>query len=107
MSDSASLFSSLTPEIRVRPNHWHGETLEHIPWDVYIGDAHAVLLTLPENHFSCAVTSPPYYWLRDYGVENQIGQEETIDLYVNSISTVMDEVRRVLRTDGVLFLVWL
>lgn len=104
MSNSASLFSSLTPEAEVGPNHWHGETVGQIPWDVYLGDAHDVLLTLPENHFSCSVTSPPYYWLRDYGVDNQIGQEETIDLYVNSISTVMDEVRRVLRPDGVLFL---
>jgi len=61
-------------------------------------------LTLPENQFSCAVTSPPYYWLRDYGVDNQIGQEETIDLYVNSISTAMNEVKRVLKPDGLLFL---
>lgn len=104
MSNSASLFSSLTPEVLVTPNHWRGQTGGGVPWDVYLGDAHEVLLTLPENQFSCAVTSPPYYWLRDYGVDNQIGQEETIDLYVNSISTVMNEVKRVLKPDGLLFL---
>jgi DNA modification methylase len=50
------------------------------------------------------ITSPPYYWLRDYGVDGQIGLEETVDQYVSAIAGVMDQVYRVLRRDGILFL---
>jgi DNA modification methylase len=50
------------------------------------------------------VTSPPYYNLRDYNVEGQIGVEETVQEYVNAIAEVMDQVYRVLKQDGVLFL---
>jgi DNA modification methylase len=47
---------------------------------------------------------PPYYWLRDYKVEGQIGQEETVIEYVETMCAVMDQVYRVLKKDGVLFL---
>jgi DNA modification methylase len=50
------------------------------------------------------VTSPPYYWQRDYKVLGQIGQEKTIDGFVKNIADTMDEVRRVLAPHGVLFL---
>jgi DNA modification methylase len=50
------------------------------------------------------VTSPPYFWLRDYGVENQIGLEGTVEGYVSAIAGVMAQVRRVLKKDGTLFL---
>lgn len=83
---------------------WIGATERGIEWRVYKGDARAVLEKLPENTYNCVVTSPPYFWLRDYGVDNQIGQEETIGGYVEAISSVMDEVYRVLKPDGVLFL---
>jgi DNA modification methylase len=52
----------------------------------------------------CVVTSPPYFWLRDYKVEGQIGLEDSVDGYVTSITDVMSEVFRVLKEDGVLFL---
>jgi DNA modification methylase len=73
-------------------------------WSVHLGDALTVLKTLPDAHFDCVITSPPYYWLRDYGVPGQIGHEETVPAYVNAMATVMDEVRRVLKDRGVLFL---
>lgn len=73
-------------------------------WAVHCGDARTVLQTLPEDHFACAVTSPPYFWQRDYAVEGQIGKESTIDEYVDAIVATMDGVNRVLRHDGVLFL---
>lgn len=73
-------------------------------WAVYCGDARTVLQTLPEDHFACAVTSPPYFWQRDYAVEGQIGKESTIAEYVDAIVDTMDGVKRVLRQDGVLFL---
>ena len=49
---------------------------------IYCGDALTVLKTLPDNSVNCCVTSPPYYALRDYGVDGQIGREETPALYV-------------------------
>lgn len=52
----------------------------------------------------CCVTSPPYFGLRDYGVEGQIGLEETPDAYVAKMVEVFSEVRRVLRDDGTLWL---
>lgn len=56
------------------------------------------------NYFNCAITSPPYYWQRDYKVAGQIGQEKTIDGFVKSVADTMDGVRRVLTKDGLLFL---
>jgi DNA modification methylase len=50
------------------------------------------------------ITSPPYYWQRDYKVKGQLGVEATIDGYVKGICDVMDQAHRVLRKDGVLFL---
>lgn len=85
-------------------NKWGGVTENGALWSVYHGNAHSVLLDLPSNHFNCVITSPPYYWLRDYGVEEQIGQEVTVDGYIHAIASVMDEVKRVLKDDGVLFL---
>jgi DNA modification methylase len=73
-------------------------------WNVYMGDALAVLKKLPDSDFDCAITSPPYYWLRDYGVEGQMGHEETVAEYVKAMVDVMDEVRRVLKDEGLLFL---
>ena len=73
-------------------------------WNVNLGDALGVLKKLPDTNFDCAITSPPYYWLRDYGVEGQMGHEETVEEYVKAMADVMDEVRRVLKDEGLLFL---
>ena len=94
----------LTGEIVTGPNDWHGRTLQGVDWHIYIGDAYRVLPTLEDETFNCVVTSPPYYNLRDYGVDGQIGLEETVQEYVSAIVSVMDEVSRVLKRDGVLFL---
>jgi DNA modification methylase len=85
-------------------NHWSGVCPGGAAWDVYQGDAFAVLQGLPSEHYNCVVTSPPYYWLRDYGVKGQIGHEESVAGYVSAMAAVMDEVYRVLRKDGLLFL---
>lgn len=71
---------------------------------VYCGDALAVLRTLPTESVNCCVTSPPYFGLRDYGCEGQLGLESTPQEYVAKMVAVFEEVRRVLRGDGVLFL---
>lgn len=69
-----------------------------------MGDAKATLEQMEDSTFNCVVTSPPYYSLRDYGTKGQIGLEQTVPEYIQNIATVMDEVRRVLTADGVLFL---
>jgi DNA modification methylase len=92
----------------VQTNHrsaeWSGTCLNGSTWNVHEGDALTVIQGLPAEHFHCVVTSPPYYWLRDYGMQGQIGHEESVAGYVSAIADVMDEVYRVLRKDGVLFL---
>jgi DNA modification methylase len=70
----------------------------------YCGDVLAVLPELEAESVNCCVTSPPYYGLRDYGVEGQIGLEKTPEEYVAKLVTVFREVRRVLRGDGTLWL---
>jgi DNA modification methylase len=68
------------------------------------GDCRQVLATLPDASVHCCVTSPPYFGLRDYGVDGQIGLEPTPAEFVEQIVGVMREVRRVLRDDGTLWL---
>lgn len=72
--------------------------------NIYIGDALSVLKNLPDQSVHCCVTSPPYWGLRDYGVDGQIGLEETPDEYVGKMVAVFGEVWRVLRNDGTLWL---
>lgn len=67
------------------------------------GDALTVLKTLPSESVHCCVTSPPYWGLRDYGVEGQLGLERTPEEYVAKMVEVFREVRRVLREDGTLW----
>lgn len=86
------------------PCKWEGLTKSGIEWNVYKGDALSVLKGLPSDRFNCIITSPPYYWLRDYRIDGQIGKEETVDEYIEAVSGVMDESYRILKSDGVLFL---
>lgn len=67
------------------------------------GDALATLKTLPAESVNCCITSPPYFGLRDYGVDGQIGLEPTPDAYIQRLVDVFREVRRVLRDDGTLW----
>lgn len=85
-------------------------TLESLPQINLIGsmilrgDARHVLARIPKNSFQCAVTSPPYWGLRDYGIEGQIGLEETLPQFVNRLVSIFREVNRVLKPDGVFWL---
>ena len=71
---------------------------------IYNMDALEALRCLPDESVHCCVTSPPYYALRDYGVAGQIGRESTPKEYVARLTEVFAEVRRVLRSDGTLWL---
>ena len=68
------------------------------------GDVVEKLKELPEKSVHCTVTSPPYYGLRNYGVEGQIGLEKTPEEYVQKLVEVFREVKRALRDDGTLWL---
>ena len=68
------------------------------------GDVLDGLRTLPDGCVQTCVTSPPYYGLRNYGVDGQIGLEETPEAFIQKMVEVFHEVRRVLREDGVLWL---
>jgi DNA modification methylase len=68
------------------------------------GDALEVLRTLPDSSVDCCVTSPPYYGLRDYGVDGQIGLEETPEAYVGRLTEVFMEVYRMLKKNGTLWI---
>jgi DNA modification methylase len=82
---------------------WTGK-VNGTTWTVHQGDARAVMANLPKESVHCIVTSPPYYWQRDYKVIGQVGLEKSIEQYVTTIADYMDEARRLLRKDGLLFL---
>jgi DNA modification methylase len=68
--------------------------------EIYQGDALSVLKQFPSESVDCVVTSPPYWALRDYGVEGQLGLEPTAAEYVDKLGDIFDEVRRVLKPTG-------
>lgn len=68
------------------------------------GDSRAVLPTLPGASVHCCITSPPYWGLRDYGVDGQVGRETSPDAYIATLVDIFRQVRRVLRDDGTLWL---
>jgi DNA modification methylase len=68
------------------------------------GDALEMLRTLPSECVNAGITSPPYFGLRNYGVEGQLGLEKTLKGYITNLVSVFREFRRVLRSDGTLWL---
>lgn len=71
---------------------------------IVCGQTKEVLRTMPDESIDCCITSPPYYGLRDYGVQGQIGLEASPEEYVANLADVFREVRRVLKEDGTLWL---
>lgn len=71
---------------------------------ILTGDCREVLRGLSDSSVNCCVTSPPYFGLRDYGADGQIGLEETPDAFVAEMVAVFSECKRVLRDDGTLWL---
>lgn len=72
-------------------------------WEILLGDAWARLSELPANRFHCVVTSHPYWGLRDYGVDGQIGLEETPEEFIDKLVEVYAQVQRVMRPDATLW----
>ena len=69
------------------------------------GDAKIELKRMKSDSINCCVTSPPYWALRDYGVDGQLGLEPTFQEYINKLCDIFDEVKRVLRKDGTCWVV--
>jgi site-specific DNA-methyltransferase (cytosine-N4-specific) len=72
--------------------------------DLHVGDARLLLKHMSDGYFDCIITSPPYWGLRDYGVEGQIGAENTVDEYIADLVILFREARRTLSDDGTLWL---
>lgn len=70
---------------------------------VICGDCLEEVGRLPDGSINCCITSPPYWALRDYGVDGQLGLEKTFEEYIDKLCTIYDEVKRVLRKDGTCF----
>ena len=68
------------------------------------GDTRDLIRQFPDDTFQCVVTSPPYWGVRDYGIENQIGAEPDLSQYIEHLVGVFREVRRVLKSDGTFWL---
>ena len=68
------------------------------------GDTREIIKNIPDNLFQCVITSPPYWGVRDYGVENQIGAEKSLDEYINTLVKIFSEIRRILKPDGTFWL---
>lgn len=68
--------------------------------EIYTGDVLEVLKTLESNSVDMVITSPPYWALRDYGIEGQLGLEPTFNEYIEKLCIVFDEVKRLLKPEG-------
>ncbi len=94
----------------VRPLGAREQTFVGLNWlpmnsnTLYVGDASKTLATFPDESVRCIITSPPYWGLRDYDVDGQIGAEADIEDYLRSLVDVFSEARRVLTTDGTFWL---
>lgn len=69
-----------------------------------VGDVMAKLAEIESDSVDCVITSPPYWNLRDYGMSSQIGLEKTPDLYIGNLRMIFEQVRRVLKPKGTLWL---
>lgn len=70
---------------------------------IYLGDSLELIKTFPDNQFDCVVTSPPYYGLRDYGADGQIGLEDTPEEYIGKLVELFREIRRCLKDTGTIW----
>ena len=72
--------------------------------EIIVGDCRKSIQGMPDGSVHCVVTSPPYFWLRDYEMDNQIGHEADLDEFVAVLGDLFDDVKRVLHPEGVLWL---
>jgi DNA modification methylase len=83
---------------------WASDDVNGRFWKLFQGDSAEVLRSLPDESVNCVVTSPAYYWQRDYDVDGQYGKEATPEEFVQNLRNVFSELKRILRKDGTVFL---
>lgn len=83
---------------------YSGDKVDGSWWKLLQGDARTILSRLPSRSVNTVITSPPYFWQRDYNINNQIGLEDTINGYVENLREVFRGIRHVLAEDGTVFL---
>ena len=105
-----TLFPQLTSRVHLRTANKLGNGFGSLFYRdakdsaLIVGDSARVLARLPDSVFQTCITSPPYWSLRDYGIAGQIGLEASLDAYISALVKVFEQVRRVLRDDGTLWL---
>jgi DNA modification methylase len=77
---------------------------EKDPIKIINGDIREIIKSIPDDTIQCVVTSPPYWGVRDYGVDNQIGAEADLSDYINHLVEVFSEVKRILKPEGTFWL---
>jgi DNA modification methylase len=100
----AEFFETAQESLDPYQRAWTGVSAIGSEWEIRCGDALTELEGLKEGSINCIVTSPPYFWLRDYNVVGQIGQEDTVERYVERLSSIFKAAYRALAPDGLLFL---
>ncbi len=80
------------------------EPTQENPILVLRGDTREMIKAIPDNTFQCAVTSPPYWGVRDYGFANQIGAEPNLNDYITELVSIFSELRRILKPNGTFWL---
>ncbi len=99
--ESGGSSADVLPGSHVRLDTWSGDPLDELVGPTLVcGPAIDGLGLLPNGCVQTVVTSPPYWSLRDYAAEGQIGREDALGEYVKSIVMAFDQVRRVLADDG-------
>lgn len=76
------------------------KNIEEFKNKITCGDVLETLKKMADESIDCVVTSPPYWMLRDYGVDGQLGLEKTFDEYINKLCNIFDEIYRVLKKEG-------
>ena len=74
-------------------------------YKLFCGDATEILATMTSFSVSSTITSPPYYKRKDYSVKGQIGQESTVDIYIQKLKNILCEIYRITKNDGSCFVV--
>jgi len=77
---------------------------ENNPVTITSGDVREVIQKIPSASIQCVITSPPYWGVRDYGVNGQIGAEPELNMYIDDLVKIFSEVRRILKPDGTFWL---
>lgn len=100
-----SLFSS--PVILCTGPDFSKDKVKRILTDtssLFLGDARKILARMPDESVQCVITSPPYWALRDYNIAGQIGLEESVYSYIDTLAELFDQVKRILKSDGTFWL---